>query len=315
MSDSFLRRVLSPVVTFREGEATTSVLMFLYSFLVMTAYNSIKPSAASKFIEDLGAENVPYAFLIAGVSMGFILNLYSRGVSKVRKLWVLPGTQILLISLLVSFWFLFQIDQPWVSAAFFFFGRLLLGIFLISQFWTLANDIYDPRQAKRVFGFIGGGATLGGMTGSGLTALLVERVGTVNLILVSAGILALCFFLILEIQRRTKPAEDEAFQTKGSVGGGEALAMLRQSKHLQLIALIIGFGALGAATLEQQLYMASAAEVGGTDAITRFLAGITFYISLIGFIIQVYFTSRIYSLLGIGFALAVLPLATAPQRN
>ena len=310
MSDSFLRRVLSPVVTFREGEATTSVLMFLYSFLVMTAYNSIKPSAASKFIEDLGAENVPYAFLIAGVSMGFILNLYSRGVSKVRKLWVLPGTQILLISLLVSFWFLFQIvDKPWVSAAFFFFGRLLLGIFLISQFWTLANDIYDPRQAKRVFGFIGGGATLGGMTGSGLTALLVERVGTVHLILVSAGILTLCFFLILEIQRRTKPAEDEAFQTKGSVGGGEALAMLRQSKHLQLIALIIGFGALGAATLEQQLYMASAAEVVGTDAITSFLAGITFYISVIGFIIQVYFTSRIYSLLGIGFALAVLPVS------
>ncbi|GMR22882.1 MAG: hypothetical protein BMS9Abin37_1261 [Acidobacteriota bacterium] len=309
MSDSFLRRVLSPVVTFREGEATTSVLMFLYSFLVMTAYNSIKPSAASKFIEDLGAENVPYAFLIAGVSMGFILNFYSRGVSKVPKLWVLPGTQIVLVALLVSFWFLFQTGQPWVSAAFFFFGRLLLGIFLISQFWTLANEIYDPRQAKRVFGFIGGGATLGGMTGSVLTRVLVEQLGTDNLILVSAGILALCFFLILEIQRRSKPAEDEAFQTKASVGGGEALTMLRQSKHLQLIALIIGFGALGAATLEQQLYMASAAEVVGTDAITSFLAGIQFYISVIGFIIQVYFTSRIFSVLGIGFALAILPVS------
>ena len=100
----------------------------------MTAYNSIKPSAASKFIEDLGAENVPWAFLIAGVSMGFILNLYSRGVSKVRKNSVLPGTQVVIVSLLVGFWFLFQTGQPWVSAAFFFFGRLLLGIFLISQF-------------------------------------------------------------------------------------------------------------------------------------------------------------------------------------
>ncbi len=45
------------------------------------------------------------------------------------------------------------------------------------------------------------------------------------------------------------------------------------------------------------------------DAITSFLAGITFYISLIGFVIQIYFTSRIYSLLGIGFALAVLPVS------
>ncbi len=311
MSDSFLRRFLSPVVNFREGEAVTGILMFVYSFLVMTAYNNIKPSAASKFIEDVGADNVPYVFLLAGLTMGFIMNYYSRAVGKVPKLWVLPGTQIVIIALLVGFWFLFKLDQPWVSAAFFFFGRLLLGIFLISQFWTLANDIYDPRQAKRVFGFIGGGSSLGGMTGSGLTALLVKRVGTENLILFSAAILALCFFLILEIQKRTRSREDARFTSREEqhLGGGEAIAMLRSSRHLKLIALVIGFSALGAATLEQQLYMASAAEVVGKDSITSFLAQITFYISIIGLVIQVYFTSRIYSLLGIGFAMAVLPVS------
>jgi AAA family ATP:ADP antiporter len=309
MIDSFLRRALSPLVTFREGEAIVGLLMFVYSFLAMTAYNNIKPSAASKFIADLGADKVPYVMLLAGLTMGFIMNYYSRALGKVPKLWVLPGTQVAIIALLVSFWFLFKTGQVWVSAAFFFFGRLILGIFLISQFWTLANEIYDPRQAKRVFGFIGGGAMLGGMTGSGLTALLVKRVGTENLILFSAAILGLCFFLILEIQRRTSP-EGGSFRVKGeSLGGAEALAMLRGSRHLQLIALVIGFSALGAATLELQLYMASEAVVAGEDAITSFLAEITFYISLIGFVIQIYFTSRIYSLLGIGFALAVLPVS------
>lgn len=310
MSDSLLRRLLSPVVNFREGEAFTGVLMFLYSFLVMTAYNNIKPSAASKFIDDLGADNVPYVFLVAGLTMGFIMNYYSRAAGRVPRLWVLPGTQVLIIAMLIGFWFLFKTGQPWVSAAFFFFGRLLLGIFLISQFWTLANDIYDPRQAKRVFGFIGGGSSLGGMTGSGLTALLVKRVGTENLILFSAAILALCFFLILEIQKRTRSRQDARFTSEEEhLGGGEAIAMLRSSRHLKLIALVIGFSALGAATLEQQLYMASAAEVVDKDAITSFLAEITFYISVIGFVIQVYFTSRVYSLLGIGFAMAVLPFS------
>jgi AAA family ATP:ADP antiporter len=311
MGDSFLRRILSPLVTFHEGEAKTGILMFVYSFLAMTAYNNIKPSAASKFIEDLGADNVPWVMLIAGLTMGFIMNYYSRGVGKVPKAWVLPGTQVVIIALLVGFWFLFQTGQPWVSAGFFFFGRLLLGIFLISQFWTLANEIYDPRQAKRVFGFIGGGASLGGMTGSGMTALLVERVGTENLILFSAAILGVCFFIILEIQRRTsEKLQSGSFDVpEESLGGGEALAMLRGSRHLQLIALVIGFSALGAATLETQLYMASAAEVAGKDAITSFLAEITFYISAIGFVIQIYFTARVYSLLGIGFAMAVLPVS------
>ena len=88
MSDSSFRRVLGSVVPFREGEAVTGMLMFIYSFLVMTAYNIIKPSAASTFIADVGARYVPYAYLIAGVSIGFILHYYGRAVGRIPKLWV-----------------------------------------------------------------------------------------------------------------------------------------------------------------------------------------------------------------------------------
>ena len=68
-------------------------------------------------------------------------------------------------------------------------GGRCSAILLISQFWTLANGIFDPRQAKRLFGFIGGGVMLGGMAGSGLTALIVKSVGTNTLLLVSAAAL------------------------------------------------------------------------------------------------------------------------------
>jgi len=311
MLDSFLRRALSLIVTFRQGEAVTGVLMFIYAFLAMAAYNNIKPSAASEFIAALGAHNMPWVFLFAGLSMGFILNLYSRALAKIPKLWVLPGTQLSVIALLVTFWFLFQTGSQWVAVAFFFFGRQLLGIFLISQFWTLANDIYDPRQAKRLFGFIGAGALLGGGAGAGLTVLYVDQLGTTNLLLVSAVILAMSFFLVLEIQRRTKPEASEAFKVKtDSVGGGEALSMLRSSRHLQVIALIIGFGALGALTLENQLYMVLEEQVAAKDTITKYIAGMTTVSSFAGFIIQ-FGTASIYSRLGVGFALAVLPVNLA----
>ena len=304
---SFIRRFLSPVVDLREGETATVVLMFIYSFLVMTAYNNIKPSATSKFIKDLGADNLPWVYIIAGVTLGIILQYYSRLVGKIPYRWVLPGTQVVVIGLLIGFWFLFKTGQEWVSGVFYFWGRLLLGIFLISQFWTLANDIYDPRQAKRVFGFIGGGASLGGMTGAGLTSLLVERVGTEDLLLFSAAILGLCFFIVIQIQKNQQLAAAAFTTKKESVGGGEAWAMFRQSKHLRLIALMIGFAALGAVTIEQQLNMAVEDAVQTEDAITSFLAGITFYVSLIGFIIQIWLVSRIYRIVGIGFALMVLP--------
>ena len=92
-------------------------------------------------------------------------------------------------AVMVAFWFLSRTGAGWVSVAFYVWGALL-GILLISQFWTLANGIYDPRQAKRLFGFVGGGVMLGGMAGSGLTALIIESVGTNALLLSSSGALS-----------------------------------------------------------------------------------------------------------------------------
>src|SRR5262249_5469458 len=61
---------------------------------------------------------------------------------------------------------------------------------------------------------------------------------------------------------------------------------------------------------EQQLNMAAGALVkGGEDAITQFLARVTVYISLIGFLIQIGVTTRIHRTLGIAFALLILPVS------
>ncbi len=98
-------------------------------------------------------------------------------------------------------------------------------------------------------------------------------------------------------------------EEKGVSGAGEALRLLRNSRHLQTIALIIGFAAIGAAIIEQQLNMATATTKGATntDAITSFLGEVQLYTSVIGFVIQVWLTSKIQRYLGIGFALMILP--------
>ena len=95
------------------------------------------------------------------------------------------------------------------------------------------------------------------------------------------------------------------------VGGKEAFRLLRESRHLQIIALVIAFAAVGAGLIEQQLNMAAEAFKGrsATDNLTEFLAQVTLYLSAIGFFIQVALTSRIHRTLGVGFALLVLPMS------
>jgi AAA family ATP:ADP antiporter len=309
MKTSLLRRLLSPIVELRESEMRTAVMLFAYSFLAMTAYTTLKPVTRSQFISDLGADNLPIVQFAFGIAIGFIMQGYVWIVGRLPRKYALPLTQVGLVGLLVAFWFLFQTGADWVSAAFYFFG-LILGILLISQFWTLANEVYDPRQAKRIFGFIGGGSSLGGVAGSTL-AVKAPVIGTTNLLLVSAAMLAICLVLVTAIIRREKPdlqgsltgGEDEG------VSGAEALRLLRNSRHLQTIALIIGFAAVGAAIIEQQLNMATAAAkgAGNTDSITSFLGQVQLWTSAIGFVIQIWLTSKIQRFLGIGFALLILP--------
>ena len=132
--------------------------MFGYSFAAMTAYNLLQPVTRSAFITDLGADNIPYALLAAGVLIGFVMQFYSWLIGRLKQHWAIPIVLVGLTGLLLTFWVLLSGNAGWVSAAFYLFGQVL-GTLLLSQFWTVANDIYDPRQARRLFGFIGGGAS------------------------------------------------------------------------------------------------------------------------------------------------------------
>ncbi|MBM3808655.1 MAG: MFS transporter [Acidimicrobiia bacterium] len=310
---SLTASLLRPIVQLRDGESTTALLMFLYSFLAMTSYNIIKPITRSEFIASFGADDLPYLTFTIGVAIGAIMQGYTRLLSPVPRRWLIPVTQVGLAGILILFWLLFtMVGADWVAVAFYIASQIL-SILLISQFWTLANDVYDPRQAKRIFGFIGGGASLGGAMGAGLTAYLVRTVGSRTMILISAMVMLGCLAIVIAIVRREKSAgtSDATRTEEEGVSGSEAIRLLRSSRHLQIISLVIAFGAMASNIVDQQVNMAVAEAAGeqNKDAIAAFLGQLIVYLSLIGFVIQVTLTSRIHRLLGIGFALLMLPVS------
>ena len=307
---TLLYRLIGSVTSIRPEETTPVALMFAYSFLAMTSYNIVKPLTRSQFIATLGSDNLPYVLFVAGMLIGVVMHLYTTAIRRLPPRHVIPVTQAGIIGLLVVFWGLLQTGAGWVTVAFYFFG-LILGILLISQFWTLANDIFDARQAKRLFGFIGGGASLGGALGAGITAIVVEEVGSEQLVLVSAAALAGCTGIVLLLLRRHPVGEHAGFDAPdGGVGGREAVRLLSESRPLQVLALTVACAAAGAAVVDQQLNMAAEALRGdsGGDGIAAFLAAVTAYLSLGGFVVQVALISRIHRSAGIGVALLLLPI-------
>ncbi len=308
---SFSARLLRPFAEVRTSESTTALLMFVYSFLAMTSYNIIQPVTRSKFISDLGAENLPYVQFVAGILIGAIMQGYARGTAVLPRRWVIPISQTALVGILVLFWVLFQTGQEWVSVAFYLLG-LIFAILLISQFWTLANAIYDPRQAKRIFGFIGGGSSLGGLTGAGITALIAEPLGTNALVLFSAVFLAICVGIVVLVLRREGHAVAPAAASttrRGSRAGTPSGCSWHRGRFSSSPSSSCS-ARWAPAILDQQLNMATQEFKGRgqTDSITAFLGQVRFWLSAAGLAIQVFLTSRIHRLLGVGFALMILPV-------
>ena len=321
-----LQRILRRLVEVRQEESGAVLLMFSYSFLAMTAYNMVQPITRSKFISAHGAENLPYVVLASIVLIALLMQFYSKLGRLMPGRWIIPVTQAVMVGLLVLFWTLYadpatQSDarpvetsafQGWVATALYWFGQIY-AILLITQFWTLANLIFDPRQAKRLFGFIGAGSSLGGLVGGSLPAFFVQTLGSRHLLLVSAVVLGCCTLVVIAIVSRARGVDlrglETASEEKG-VGTQQALRMLRESKHLQIIAVVIGLTSIGAGLVDQQLNMATEAFKGRNqiDAMTAVLGQVRVYVSGIGFLIQMFLTTRIQRFLGVGFALMLLPL-------
>jgi hypothetical protein len=101
--ESLTNRVVDRLTNTRSGERTVALLMFAYSFLAMTSHNILKPVTRSKFIDQLGSDNLPYVLLVSSVLIGVLMHLYSGAIRRIPRQYVIPLTQTVLVGLLVLF--------------------------------------------------------------------------------------------------------------------------------------------------------------------------------------------------------------------
>jgi ATP:ADP antiporter, AAA family len=78
----------------------------------------------------------------------------------------------------------------------------LFSLFHLSVFWSFMADTFGQEQSKRLFPFIGAGASAGAAAAPLVVAVIANDVGNDNLMLVAAGILLLTIPMVLYVQRR-----------------------------------------------------------------------------------------------------------------
>ena len=178
-----MKSLIQKLFDIREGEALKASLMFAYIFLIIAALLIVKPVRNSLFLTQIGISKLPYVFLYVAIAASIFINLYLNLAQQIRLDTLIFYSTILSMLIFLGFWGLIKLGLKvnWFYYALYVWVALF-GVFMTSQFWLLANYVFNAREAKRLFGFIGAGAVSGGIFGGYLTRLLAPVIGTSNMI-------------------------------------------------------------------------------------------------------------------------------------
>ncbi|HEY4529659.1 MAG TPA: MFS transporter [Luteimonas sp.] len=203
-----------------------------------------------RFGIEVGDFTLQVLFTATFIAMVLLQPLYGALVSRFPRRVFLPAVYLVFIACLAGFWWAFDSALPGRGAAFFVWVAVF-NLFAVTVFWSFMADVFDNMEAKKVYGYIGAAGTVGALVGPAITRLMVESVGVANLLLVSAGFIAVCLFCIIRLRPWALARERSHGGAAGQAMGGSVLAGLRlvwQRPLLRALALLMFFG-VGVGTL------------------------------------------------------------------
>jgi len=191
----------------------------------------------------------------------------------------------------------------------FFLWLTVFNLFAVTVFWSFMAAVFSDVQARRVYGFIGAGGTLGAFLGPTLVTFFVEYAGLANLMLISAGFLVACLFCIVNLRPYAVAREASHKLASGEVPmGGSVLAGLKlivKEPLMRAMALVQIFG-VGVGTLlyNEQNAIARAAYPDDAER-TAFFGGIDLAVNGLTLAIQLFATRFLLSRYGVTPALLI----------
>ena len=288
------------------GEGRPALLAFIYLFLIISSYLMIKTVRNALFISEYGAMKLPYVMVGVAALAGVFAAGYIRLARQLTTWRLVFWSLIFFVSNLLLFWWLAIRGRAWLYPVIYMWAGVF-GVIAPMQVWTLANELFTTRQAKRLFGFVGAGGILGGFSGGVLANRLAPLVGTSNLLLVVAGMLCLAALIVYIVASRGFVQPRTAFEAPPPQNLRQSLGVVFGSPHLRLLAALVFISALVTTSVDFQFNVIAERHVPERDELTAFFGAVYAGMALASFLVQILFTSRLLAWFGVGFVVLMLP--------
>jgi ATP:ADP antiporter, AAA family len=299
-------------------ELTGVLLSMLYFLFLFGSYSVIKP-VRDAMGTVYGIKHLNELFLGTFVGTLILAPLYAGMASRLKLSNFLPWVYGFIALTILGFYALFsggKVSDRYVAAGFYIWVSVF-NMLIISVFWSFMADIFSRAQAKRLFGFIAAGGTVGGIAGPAIATLLAKKVGNDGLMLISAGGFIVTAFLVkLLANERDKLVaasgnEGQRTNINHRLGGGNPLdgfILLLKSPYLMLIAGFLLLMTFISTVVYTQLGDLMTKAFTDRNARTQVYALIELVVNSLAVVIQLIGTGRIIKRFGVTLGLMLNPV-------
>lgn len=290
----------------RPDEARPALLVALYLATVVAAFLLAKTIRSGLFLAEHGAQSLVYVYASVPIAVTALVPLHTRWAKGRGQRVGHLGTLAFFGLTFLGFWFAFTYTPFPLLPAVFYVWVNCYGVIAPVQVWMLASAVFDTRQARRLFGFIAGGASLGSVVAGLLASTLVPTLGgSANLILlvvvligVAAGLVALGGW-----ERAAAPPRVASAPLRGALGA------IGRDPHLCQLAVLVFLVAIVTQWTEFQMSLVADQTQGGdADQLTVFFGRFNLVLGLVAFLLQ-FATGPTLRRFGIGVGVLCLPVA------
>src|SRR6202162_4362723 len=196
-----MKRWIERALNIHPGDLGRGTLLCACLFLVITTYKIGGVAGPALFLSRFQASQLAYADISSAVLVILVVACYVRVARRVPFYGLLLPSNLFFASNCALFWGLIHyLHLAWLFPVFYVWVKIF-GVLVPTQIWTLANYVLTTREAKRVFGMVGGGGIAGWIFSGFFSKTIARRFGTESLLLGMVLFLLICAGLVLVIRR------------------------------------------------------------------------------------------------------------------